>query len=74
LPVAPPPEPRQLSEAEKQRARTFEVNTMRELRIFLRQVLNKLHRDRKFQLFSRPVTEEEVLGWFFDNLSLFCLS
>ena len=34
---------------------------MRELRLFLRDILNKLGRDRKFQIFAKPVDEEEVM-------------
>ena len=37
-----------------------EEATLRELRLFLRDVLNKLGRDRKFSIFTKPVDEEEV--------------
>jgi hypothetical protein len=37
-----------------------EENTMRELRIFLRDVHHKLIMDRRFKEFSKPVDLEEV--------------
>ncbi|XP_041358072.1 ATPase family AAA domain-containing protein 2-like isoform X2 [Gigantopelta aegis] len=55
LPKAPPPEPRKLTEAEKKKLREQEDATLRELRIFLRDILNKLGRDRKFGIFTKPV-------------------
>ena len=61
LPKAPPPEPRKLTEAEIKRLNEQEEATMRELRLFLRDILNKLGRDRKFQIFAKPVDEEEVM-------------
>ena len=36
---------------------------MRELRLFLRDMTNKLARDRKFQIFAKPVDVEEVRRW-----------
>ena len=60
LPVAPPPEPRKLTDAECKRLYDQEENTLRELRVFLRDLLNKLGRDRKFHIFSKPVDEEDV--------------
>lgn len=60
LPKAPPPEPRKLTDNELKRLNQQEEATMRELRLFLRDVLNKLGRDRKFQIFAKPVDEEEV--------------
>ena len=33
---------------------------MRELRLFLRDVVNKLGRDRKFNVFAKPVDPMEV--------------
>ena len=60
LPEAAPPEPRKLTETEKARLFKQEEATLRELRLFLRDTLNKLGRDRKFNLFAKPVDEEEV--------------
>jgi len=60
LPFAPTPPPRQLSEAELQKARQDEENTMRELRIFLRDVNAKLFQDRRFKEFAKPVDLQEV--------------
>ncbi|XP_070555264.1 ATPase family AAA domain-containing protein 2-like isoform X2 [Ptychodera flava] len=60
LPVAPPPEPRKLNEAELQRLEQQEEVTMRELRLFLRSILTRLASDKKFKIFTRPVDLEEV--------------
>ena len=60
LPFAPTLPPRQLSEAELKKAREDEENTMRELRIFLRDVHIKLITDRRFKEFAKPVDLEEV--------------
>lgn len=60
LPFAPTPPPWQLSEAELQKARQDEENTMRELRIFLRDVNAKLFQDRRFKEFAKPVDLQEV--------------
>lgn len=54
LPPAAPPPPRQLSEQEK--------DVLRELRLFLRNVAERLALDRRFKAFSRPVDTEEVGG------------
>ncbi|XP_013413245.1 ATPase family AAA domain-containing protein 2 [Lingula anatina] len=64
LPKAPPPEPRKLTERELKKLYDQEESTMRELRLFLRDVLNKLSRDRKFQIFAKPVDEEEVPDYY----------
>lgn len=69
LPDAPPPEPRQLSKSEKDRLYEQEETTLRELRLFLRDVLNKLCRDRKFTMFTKPVDEEDV-GCILHHLSV----
>ena len=61
LPKAPPPEPRKLTEKELKQLNQQEEATMRELRLFLRDILNKLGRDRKFQIFAKPVDEAEVM-------------
>lgn len=55
LPVAPLPEPRILTESELQRLRQQEEATLTELRIFLRAILTKLAKDRKFSIFAKPV-------------------
>lgn len=61
LPLALPPPNRQLSEAEKQRMEDQEENTLRELRLFLRDVTKRLATDKRFNIFSKPVDIEEVL-------------
>ena len=61
LPVAAPPEPRQLNTSELQKVREDEENTLRELRIFLREITVKLMSDRKFKEFYKPVDLEEVM-------------
>ncbi|XP_077991613.1 ATPase family AAA domain-containing protein 2-like [Glandiceps talaboti] len=60
LPVAPQPEPRKLNDTELQRLHQQEEMTMRELRLFLRNILTRLASDRKFKIFTRPVDLEEV--------------
>ncbi|KAM9316920.1 ATPase family AAA domain-containing protein 2B [Gastrophryne carolinensis] len=57
LPLAPPPPPRQLSEVEKQRMEDHEENTLRELRLFLRDVTKRLATDKRFNIFSKPVSD-----------------
>ncbi|XP_059424310.1 ATPase family AAA domain-containing protein 2-like isoform X1 [Carassius carassius] len=60
LPVAPPPLPRQLSEQEMQKLEEQEEDTLRELRLFLRDVTNRLAQDKRFKAFTKPVDTEEV--------------
>lgn len=60
LPVAPPPEPRKLTNVELRKLVEQEEATLRELRLFLREILNKLARDRRFAMFTKPVDPEEV--------------
>ncbi|XP_029451862.1 ATPase family AAA domain-containing protein 2B [Rhinatrema bivittatum] len=60
LPLALPLASRQLSEAEKQRMEDQEENTLRELRLFLRDVTKRLATDKRFNIFSKPVDIEEV--------------
>ncbi|XP_052559918.1 ATPase family AAA domain-containing protein 2 isoform X2 [Tympanuchus pallidicinctus] len=60
LPVAPPPEPRPLTEEEMKCLEEQEKNTLRELRIFLRDVTHRLAVDRRFKAFTKPVDPEEV--------------
>ena len=64
LPKAPPPQPRHLTPKELKKLQMQEEATLRELRLFLRDVLNKLGRDRKFSIFTKPVDEEEVCRCF----------
>ncbi|KFO75487.1 ATPase family AAA domain-containing protein 2, partial [Cuculus canorus] len=60
LPVAPPPKPRQLTEEEIRKLEEQEEDTLRELRIFLRDVTHRLAIDRRFRAFTKPVDPEEV--------------
>lgn len=61
LPKAPPPKPRELTQEEKKKMEQQEEATNRELRLFLRDALNKIARDRKFNIFAKPVDVEEVV-------------
>ncbi|XP_053190918.1 ATPase family AAA domain-containing protein 2-like [Scomber japonicus] len=60
LPVAPPPPPRQLSEQERLHLEEQEEDVLRELRLFLRNVTERLSLDRRFKAFTKPVDIEEV--------------
>lgn len=60
LPKAPAPEPRKLTDKELAALYNQEEATLRELRLFLRDVINKLGRDRKFHIFAKPVDLEDV--------------
>lgn len=60
LPVAPEPEHRQLNSKEMRKLEEIEEATLRELRIFLREICAKLARNRTFYIFTKPVDEEEV--------------
>ncbi|XP_053567143.1 ATPase family AAA domain-containing protein 2B [Bombina bombina] len=60
LPLALPPPCHQLSEVEKQRMEDHEENTLRELRLFLRDVTKRLATDKRFSIFSKPVDIEEI--------------
>ncbi|XP_074642373.1 ATPase family AAA domain-containing protein 2-like [Tubulanus polymorphus] len=64
LPIAPPMPPRQLTDIEKKRLFEQEEKNMRELRLFLRDVINKLSRDRKFSIFAKPVDIDEVTDYY----------
>ncbi|XP_063479970.1 ATPase family AAA domain-containing protein 2B isoform X8 [Symphalangus syndactylus] len=57
LPLALPSPPRQLSESEKSRMEDQEENTLRELRLFLRDVTKRLATDKRFNIFSKPVSD-----------------
>lgn len=61
LPVAPPLPPRQLTEEEAKRLEEQEEDTLRELRLFLRDVTTRLSTDKRFKAFTKPVDLEEVL-------------
>ena len=63
LPIAPPPEPQKLTENERKKLAEREESTLRELRLFLRDVLSRLANERKFRQFLRPVDSEEVSVW-----------
>ncbi|RXN00217.1 ATPase family AAA domain-containing protein 2B [Acipenser ruthenus] len=58
-PAVPPP-PRQLSEEEQKRLEDQEETTLRELRLFLRDVTKRLANDKRFNIFAKPVDVEEV--------------
>ncbi|XP_062858315.1 ATPase family AAA domain-containing protein 2B [Trichomycterus rosablanca] len=60
LPLVEDPGPRQLSPEEQKRLEEQEDNTLRELRLFLRDVTKRLATDKRFQVFSKPVDIEEV--------------
>ncbi|XP_042321587.1 ATPase family AAA domain-containing protein 2 isoform X2 [Sceloporus undulatus] len=60
LPVALPPEPRQLTEEEIKQLEEQEEDTLRELRIFLRSVTHRLAIDKRFRAFTKPVDLHEV--------------
>lgn len=60
LPLAPAPPPRQLNEKEKELLERKEEATLRELRIFLREILAKMARNKLFYMFTRPVDIKEV--------------
>ena len=62
LPLAPLPPPRQLSEREQLRLQEQEEDVLRELRLFLRNVTERLSLDRRFKAFTEPVDMEEVRG------------
>lgn len=60
LPVAPTPEPQQLTEVEVKQLEEQEEDTLRELRIFLRNVTHRLAIDKRFRVFTKPVDLHEV--------------
>lgn len=64
LPVAPPPEPAKLTEDELKKLYAREEHTLRELRIFLREVCAKLARNRLFFMFTKPVDVEEAPDYY----------
>ncbi|XP_017667876.1 PREDICTED: ATPase family AAA domain-containing protein 2-like isoform X4 [Lepidothrix coronata] len=60
LPTAPPPKPRELTEEEIRQVEEQEEDTLRELRIYLRDVVHRLVVDRRFRPFMKPVDPEEA--------------
>ncbi|BFZ16691.1 hypothetical protein BsWGS_19731 [Bradybaena similaris] len=64
LPKAPPPKPRELTEEELSLLLEKEELTLMELRIFLRDVLNKLGNDKKFSIFAKPVNVEDAADYY----------
>ncbi|XP_024234125.2 ATPase family AAA domain-containing protein 2B isoform X1 [Oncorhynchus tshawytscha] len=60
LPVAETLDARVLSPEEQRRLADQEENTLRELRLFLRDVTRRLAVDKRFNIFSKPVDIEEV--------------
>lgn len=60
LQEASPAKPRELSQEECKALIESEETTLRELRLFLRNITWKLLADRKFKEFSKPVDLEEV--------------
>lgn len=68
LPLAPLPPPGQLSERERLHLEEQEEDVLRELRLFLRSVTERLALDRRFKAFTKPVDVEEVSGICSGNL------
>ncbi|XP_076804906.1 ATPase family AAA domain-containing protein 2-like isoform X1 [Clavelina lepadiformis] len=63
LEKAPSEPPPKLSGKELARLEQEEETTMRNLRLFLRDVLTRLARDRRFKVFLKPVDTEEVTDY-----------
>ena len=61
LPVAPNPVQRDLTQEELDKLDKQRRAVMRELRIFLRDITNKLIAERKFKDFVNPVNCDEVI-------------
>ena len=53
-----------LTADELERLEEVEEKTLNELRIFLREVLGRLLRDRRFSIFSRPIDPDTVPDYF----------
>lgn len=60
LPVASPPQPRELNKEEWSKISRQREAGLRELRMFLRDATNKLLAERKLKEFGKPVNPEEV--------------
>ncbi|NXR98892.1 ATAD2 protein, partial [Oxylabes madagascariensis] len=63
LPVAPPPKPRNLTEEEIRQVEELEEDMLRELRIYLRDVAQRLITDKRFKAFTKPIDPEEVTNY-----------
>lgn len=61
--AVPIPESRELTEREEKRLKRKEEALLRELRIFLRSIWNKINREPKFFMFRMPVDVEEVYDY-----------
>ena len=61
LAVAAAPEPRELTQTEQDKLHKQREAILRELRVFLRDLTNKLLAERKFKEFTKPVDPEEVI-------------
>ena len=70
LPVAPNPVQRDLTRDELDKLNKQRRSVMRELRIFLRDITNKLIAERKFKDFVNPVNCEEVKELFDEWLAI----
>jgi hypothetical protein len=60
----PAPLSRERSEQELERVKQKEEATMTELRVFLRDMLKVLLRDKRFTYFSRPIDVEDVPDYY----------
>ncbi|NWZ30057.1 ATAD2 protein, partial [Asarcornis scutulata] len=60
VPVAPPAEPQKPQEEEVGMLEEEEEDTLRELRIFLRDITHRLATDRRFREFAKPVDPQKV--------------
>ncbi|XP_059178110.1 ATPase family AAA domain-containing protein 2-like isoform X3 [Physella acuta] len=64
LPKAAPPKARELTKEEVNLLMEKEELTLMELRIFLRDVLNKLGSDKKFSIFAKPVNIDDAPDYY----------
>lgn len=62
--VEPGPATREMKEQELERLKLREEATMTELRVFLRDMLKILLRDKRFTYFSRPIDVEDVPDYY----------
>jgi len=60
LAVAAAPEPRELTQTKQEKVKKQQEAIFRELRVFLRDLTNKLLAERKFKEFTKLVDPEEV--------------
>lgn len=61
-----------LTEEEMGRLKDHEDRLLNELRIFLREVLGRLLRDRRFSIFTRPIDPDSVPDYF-EIIKVHCL-